>query len=456
LNSRVQKPNGEDQAAIVFLTVLTPIDREIWRLAIPAFAALVAEPMFLLADSAIVGHLGTPQLAGLGVAGAVLQTLLGLFVFLAYGTTSSVARALGAGDRRRALAQGIDGLWLALGLGLVVAAIGVAGASWLVDLFGPSPGVADHATTYLRIASLGLPAMFVVFAATGVLRGLQDTRTPLVVAVAANVANIALNLLLVYGVGLGIAGSALGTVIAQLAAGTWLTTVVLRGARAYGAPLSPDLPGIRAAGRTGVPLVVRTLTLRAALLLATYVATAQGDVAIAAHQIAFTIWTFLAFALDALAIAAQAMTGRFLGAADVEGTRQVTRRLMGWGLVCGAVLGLGLAVAAALVAPLFSPDPSVQQALIAVLLVAAVQQPVSGVVFVLDGVLIGAGDGVYLAWAGVATLIVFAPLALAVLAFGLGLVWLWWAFGAFMLARMATLLARERSSAWLVTGAARR
>jgi putative MATE family efflux protein len=447
---------SEDHFGIVSITLLTSADREIWRLAIPAFAALVAEPMFLLADSAIVGHLGTPQLAGLGVAGAVLQTLLGLFVFLAYGTTSSVARALGAGDRRHALAQGIDGLWLALALGLVVAAVGVAGASWLVDLFGPSLAVAGHATTYLQIASLGLPAMFVVFAATGVLRGLQDTRTPLVVAVAANLANIGLNLLLVYGVGLGIAGSALGTVIAQLTAAVWLTSVVVRGAGEYGAPLAPDLPGIRAAGRTGVPLVVRTLTLRAALLLTTYVATAQGDVAIAAHQIAFTIWTFLVFALDALAIAAQAMTGRFLGAADVEGTRQVTRRLVGWGLVSGAVLGFGLAVTAPLVGPLFTPDPEVQGVLTTVLLVAALQQPVSGVVFVLDGVLIGAGDGVYLAWAGVVTLLVFVPLALGVMAAGLGLVWLWWAFGAFMLARMATLLVRERSSAWLVTGAARR
>jgi putative MATE family efflux protein len=435
---------------------LSPVDREIWRLAVPAFAALVAEPLFLLADSAIVGHLGTPQLAGLGVAGAILSSLLGLFVFLAYGTTSSVARALGAGDRRRALAQGIDGLWLALGLGLVVAVLGVTSAPGLVDLFDPSEQVAGHAVSYLRVASLGLPAMFVVFASTGVLRGLQDTRTPLVVAVAANIANIGLNVLLVYGIGLGIAGSALGTVLAQVAAAGWLTVVVVRGARQYGAPLTPDLPGIRAAGRTGVPLVVRTLTLRAALLITTYVATSQGEVSIAAHQIAFTVWTFLVFALDALAIAAQAMTGRYLGAADVAGTRRVTRRLMGWGAACGVAFGLLLVGLSPVLGGLFTSDPEVRRALAAVLVVAAVQQPVSGVVFVLDGVLIGAGDGVYLAWAGVLTLVVYAPLAIAVQAADGGLVWLWWAFGAFMLARLVTLVLRERSDAWLVTGVSRR
>jgi putative MATE family efflux protein len=435
---------------------LSPVDREIWRLAVPAFAALVAEPLFLLADSAIVGHLGTPQLAGLGVAGAILSSLLGLFVFLAYGTTSSVARALGAGDRRHALAQGIDGLWLALGLGLVVAVLGVTSAPALVDLFDPSEQVARHAVSYLRVASLGLPAMFVVFASTGVLRGLQDTRTPLVVAVAANIANIGLNVLLVYGLRLGIAGSALGTVLAQVAAAGWLTAVVVRGARKYGAPLTPDLPGIRAAGRTGAPLVVRTLTLRAALLITTYVATSQGEVSIAAHQIAFTVWTFLVFALDALAIAAQAMTGRYLGAADVAGARRVTRRLMGWGAASGVAFGVVLAGLSTVLGGLFTSDPEVRRALAAVLIVAAVQQPVSGVVFVLDGVLIGAGDGVYLAWAGVLTLVVYAPLAIAVQAAGGGLVWLWWAFGAFMLTRLVTLVLRERSDAWLVTGVSRR
>ncbi len=432
----------------------TGTDREIFRLAVPAFAALVSEPLFLLADAAIVGHLGTAQLAGLGIAGAVLQTLLGVFVFLAYGTTASVARQLGAGDRRRALAQGVDGLWLALALGLLTLLVGVALAEPIVTLFGPDPAVSTHAVTYLRISSLGLPAMLLVLAATGVLRGLLDTRTPLMVAIAANVANVVLNLALVYGAGLGIAGSAIGTVLAQVGAAVALMVVVVRGARGYGAPLTPDLTGIRTAGRLGVPLLMRTLTLRAALLVTTYVATAQGAASLAAHQVAFTLWTFLAFALDAIAIAAQALTGRTLGAGDVASTRALTRRMMGWGIVSGVVTGGLLFGTRDLLAPLFTPDPAVQGLLTAVLVVAALQQPVAGVVFVLDGVLIGAGDGAYLAWAGVITLACFVPLALLVLASSGGLLWLWAAFGAFMTARLVTLVVRERGDVWLVTGAA--
>jgi putative MATE family efflux protein len=430
-------------------------DREILRLAVPAFAALVSEPLFLLADAAIVGHLGTPQLGGLGVAAAILQTLLGVFVFLAYGTTSSVARQVGAGDRRAALTQGLDGIWLALLLGAAMTAVGLGLAAPLVGLFDPEPAITPYALTYLQVSALGLPSMFVVLAATGVLRGLLDTRTPLVVAVAANLANIGLNVLLVYGLGLGIAGSAWGTVLAQTAAAVALLGVVVRGARRHRARLVPDAAGIRAAGRTGVPLVVRTVTLRAALLVTTYVATAQGATAIAAHQVAFTVWTFLVFALDALAIAAQALTGRSLGAGDLEATLVLTRRPMWWGVGCGVVFAAGLVLLRGLLAPLFTADPAVQELLTAVLVLAAVLQPVSGAVFVLDGVLIGAGDGRYLAWAGVVTLACFVPLAYAVHVADAGLLWLWAAFGAFMLARFVTLVLRERSPAWMVTGAHR-
>lgn len=428
-------------------------DREIFRLAVPAFGALVAEPMFLLADTAIVGHLGTAQLAGLGVAGALLLTGVNLCVFLAYGTTASVARRTGAGDLRGALAQGIDGLWLALGIGCGLTVVGLPSAAALVRAFGTSEAATPYAVVYLQVSLLGVPAMLLVLAATGVLRGLQDTRTPLVVMVCAALANVALNVALVYGLGLGIAGSALGTVIAQGGAAAWLVTVVVRGAVAEQASLRPDVPGIRAAGRAGVPLLVRTLTLRAGLLTATYVATAQGTVALATHQVVFTLFTALALALDAVAIAAQALVGRRLGAGDGAGARAVTRRMVGWGVASGAVLGLLVLVLRPLYVPLFTSDPAVQGLLGTVLVVLAVTQPVAGVVFVLDGVLIGAGDGRYLAWAGVATLLVFLPLAWAVLASGGGLVWLWWALGGFMLARLATVVWRERSGHWLVTGA---
>ncbi|WP_338073806.1 MATE family efflux transporter [Kineococcus siccus] len=437
---------------------MTRRDADILRLAVPALGALVAEPLFLLADSAIVARLGTLPLAGLGLAGAALSTAVSVFVFLAYGTTASVARRLGAGDEAGALAQGVDGMWLALGLGVVTAALAVPGAGWVVDALGASAAARPYAVTYLHLSLPGLPAMLVVLAATGVLRGLQDTRTPLVVAGAGAVLNAVLNLLLVHGLHLGIAGSAIGTAGTQVLMAVALAVVVARGVRRTGARVRPHPFGVLRTALEGVPLLVRTLTLRAALLLTTAVAAAQGDASVAAHQVAMTVWTTTALALDALAIAAQALVGRALGAADVEGVRASVRRMVQWGVAVGAVLGLVVGVAAGGVAGFFAPDADVRAQLAAALLVVAASLPLAGWVFVLDGVLIGAGDGRYLARAGLVTLAVYAPLAVLVAqvapAGRTGLVWLWIAFaGAFVLARLLTLVRRERSGGWMVTGA---
>lgn len=314
-------------------------DREIVALALPAFGALVAEPLFVMVDSAVVGHLGTAQLAGLGVAAALLTTAVNVFVFLAYATTAAVARRVGAGDLPAALRQGVDGIWLALLLGGLVIAAVLPAAPALVDLFEASGTAAPYAADYLRISSLGIPAMLVVLAATGVLRGLQDTRTPLVVAIGGFTANAGLNATLVYGAGLGIAGSAWGTVIAQNGMAAVYLWVVVRGIRrqtgdgagGWWTALRPDTAGIRACARAGLPLLVRTVSLRAVLLIATAVAARLGDTDIAAHQIILTVWSLLAFALDAIAIAGQAIIGRYLGAGDAEGARAACRRMIEWG-----------------------------------------------------------------------------------------------------------------------------
>ncbi|MEV8532287.1 MATE family efflux transporter [Streptomyces sp. NPDC051211] len=430
-------------------------DREILALAVPAFGSLVAEPLFVMADSAIVGHLGTPQLAGLGVAAALLTTGVSIFVFLAYATTAAVARRVGAGDLPSAIRQGMDGIWLALLLGALVVASLLPAAPWLVDAFGASETAAPHALTYLRISALGLPAMLMVLAATGVLRGLQDTRTPLYVAIGGFTANTLLNIALVYGAGLGIAGSAWGTVLAQWAMAAAYLVVVVRGARRHGASLRPDTAGIRACAQASAPLLVRTLSLRAALMLATSVAARLGDTDIAAHQILISLWSLLAFSLDAIAIAGQSIIGRYLGAGDTEGARAVGRRMVQWGIASGVVLGLLVILTRPLFIPLFTSDPAVEAALLPALLVLAVSQPIAGIVFVLDGVLIGAGDGPYLARAMLVTLAVFAPAALLVPALGGGLTMLWWAMTLLMLVRMVTLQLRARSGRWLVTGATR-
>ncbi|MET7442110.1 MATE family efflux transporter, partial [Streptomyces sp. NPDC005568] len=335
-------------------------DREIVALTVPAFGALVAEPLFVMADSAIVGHLGTAQLAGLGVASALLMTAVGVFVFLAYATTAAVARRVGAGDLRAAIRQGMDGIWLALLIGATVIAITMPTAPALVELFGASETAAPYAVTYLRISALGIPAMLVVLAATGVLRGLQNTKTPLYVAVAGFVTNAALNVGLVYGAGLGIAGSAWGTVIAQFGMAASYLYVVVRGARKHGASLRPDLGGIRACAQAGAPLLVRTLSLRAILLISTAVAAGLGDADMAAHQIIVSLWNLLAFALDAIAIAGQAIIGRYLGAEDAEGARDACRRMVQWGIAVGIVLGLLVVLTRPLFLPLFTSDSVVQ------------------------------------------------------------------------------------------------
>lgn len=430
-------------------------DREILALAVPAFGALVAEPLFVMADSAIVGHLGTPQLAGLGIAAALLTTAVSIFVFLAYATTAAVARRVGAGDLQAAIRQGMDGIWLALLLGAVVVAVVLPTAPTLISFFGASDTVAPFAITYLRISAFGIPAMLVVLAATGVIRGLQDTRTPLYVAIGGFTLNGILNVALVYGAGLGIAGSAWGTVIAQCAMAAAYLVVVVRGARKHGASLKPDAEGIRACAQAGAPLLVRTLSLRAVLLIATAVAARLGDADIAAHQILLSLWSLLAFALDAIAIAGQAIIGRYLGAGDTEGAKAVCRRMVQWGIGSGIVLGLLVIAARPVFIPLFTSDPAVEDALLPALLVVAVSQPVSGIVFVLDGVLMGAGDGRYLAWAMLLTLAVFAPAALLVPALGGGLTALWCAMTLMMLVRMVTLQLRARSGRWLVAGATR-
>jgi putative MATE family efflux protein len=293
-----------------------------------------------------------------------------------------------------------------------------------------------------------------------VLRGLSDTRTPLVVAVAANLVNIALNVMLVYGLDLGVAGSALGTDLAQLAAAVALVAVVVRLAQSEHATLRPDLPGVRRSARAGGPLLVRTLSLQVCLVATTWAAAGLGATAMATHQVAQSVWTFLAHALDAVAIAAQTITGTMLGAGELERTRAATDRMIRIGVGSGVVTGVLLALTAPILGPLFTDDPQVVSLLAKVLLVAALFQPLAGVVFVLDGVLIGAGDGRYLAIGGTVVTAAFVPLALLAAALAptatSGLVWLWVVLGAVFIGGRAVLLVhRARGTEWMVTGAER-
>ncbi|WP_370250109.1 MATE family efflux transporter [Nocardioides sp.] len=434
-------------------------DAAIVRLAAPALVTLLTEPLLLLVDAGVVARLGTPELAGLGVAGLVLQTAAGLCVFLAYDTTAAVARQAGAGDTRVAVRLGLDGIGLAAVVGGVLGVLGLLLADPLVALLTDDVVVADHAAGYLRVSALGVPALLVLLAATGVLRGLQDTRTPLRVALAAVAVNAALNIGLVHGPpgprdGLGLVGSALGTVLTQYLAAAALILAITRRGTVSG--WRPRRRALAARGRAGAALLVRTAALRG-VLVATTVAVGAGsgdvDTDLAAHHLAMTLWGVTVYALDAVAIAAQALVGQALGAGDAAEVRALTRRLRTWGWASGVVTGLLLLALGPPLIALLTPDDAVRAALVPVLAVAAIAQPAAGLVFVLDGVLIGAGDGAYLASAALGVALLGVPTVLLTAAAGGGLVAVWVAHSVtFVGGRLATLLPRARAGRWMRLG----
>jgi putative MATE family efflux protein len=437
------------------MTARTSLNREILRLAVPALGALIAEPAFLIVDAALVGHLGTEPLAGLGIAGAVLQTIVGLMVFLAYSTTPAVARRFGAGKPGEAVSVGVNGMWLALGLGAVLAVLGAVSSPWLVSLFGANQVVSAQANDYLVISMWGLPAMLIVFAATGLLRGMQDTVTPLWIAGLGFGANALLNVLFIYGLGWGIAGSAAGTVTAQWGMVAAYALVVRRLATRHSASLRAQRDGLGSTARSGGWLFLRTVSLRAALLATVAVATNVGTDELAGWQIVFTIFSAAAFALDALAIAAQALIGKELGAGDQGQVQRVLGRTVAWGLWFGVIVGLVIGALSGVLGIVFTGDPVVAELVQPALIVLAIAQPIAGVVFVLDGVLMGANDARYLAIAGGLNLIPFLPVLWIIAALGLdgsaGLIWLSVAFfGVYLLARLATLGWRVRSGRWML------
>ena len=432
---------------------LAGTDRELLRLAVPAVGALVAEPLYLLADTAVVGHLGTSPLAGLAVASGVLLFAYGMCIFLAYGTTASVARLTGAGRPELAAAQAVQGLWLAASLGVALAVLGAWFGQRLLGLLGAEGPVLDQAGTYLRISLLGAPAMLVMLAGVGYLRGRRDTVRPLWVAVGTAALNLILEVVLIYGFGLGIGASAAATVGAQwIGAGCYLAWIGSE-VRCYEVSLGPDWSALRRLALVSTDLMVRNLSLGGTFLVGTSVAARIGAAPVAAHQVAFHLWMTLALTMDGLAIAAQAMVGTALGAGDGDGARRIGRRTIVWSVGVGITLGLALLFARDSVSGLFSNDPAVVGLAGFLLLHVGLMAPLSGVAFALDGILIGAGDQRFMARAMTAS----ALLATAAMAAGrladLGIGWLWAAIWVFVAGRSVILGARFRGNHWVVLGA---
>jgi putative MATE family efflux protein len=427
----------------------SPLDRRITALAIPAFGTLAAEPLYLVADTAIVGRLGTQPLAGLALAASVLLFVTSLCSFLAYGTTPRVARARGADDPEGAAAVGVQALWLGVLLGLPLA-IGLAlFARPVVRLLGGQGAALEAAVTYLRISALGVPFILLALVGAGVFRGVADLRTPLAIVFTASALNLVLELVAVYGLDLGIAGSAWSTVVVQvLAAAAYL--VLMRRHLAAARSRRPDRAELGGLARAGSHLVLRVLSLIAAFALATAVAARIDTPTVAAHQVVNTMFTLLALSLDAFAIPAQTLVAEALGAGDPGLARRVGERVLVLSVVVGGALTLGLAALSPLVARVFSADPDVTSRVTAGLVVLAVLLLPGSVAFALDGVLIGAGDVRFLGRAMVMALVIYVPfVALPLLHPSLGIIGVWLALAVWMTARAVLMQRRFRSLAWI-------
>ena len=431
------------------LGLRSPYDREILRLAIPALGSLAAEPTYILVDTAIVGHLGREQLAALGIAAIVLGTLFAIFNFLQYGTTAQVGRASGAGEERAARQLGGQALWLCLGVGIVLTGLLIALAPFVVRLMGGDGETAGYAVTYIRIVSLGLPFAFIAIGAQGYLRGVADLRKPLLVLIAGNVVNAILEVLFVYGFGWGIEGSAWGTVIAQAGMGIAFVVLLVRSARG---DLRPQVRLMRRLVTVGRHIFIRTAALMAAFTLAGAIVTRFGDASIAAHQIAFQLWIFLALILDAVAIAGQVIVGRSLGAGETKRAYEASVRMIWLSVYAGVFFAAVMFGLEGVLPHAFTGDELVIERAQAIWFLFALMQPLNGAVFALDGILIGASDGPFLAWSMVAAFAVSAAVALAALAFDWGIVGVWAALVVLIAVRLALMSWRFAGRRWLVTG----
>jgi len=427
----------------------SPYDRDILRLALPALGALASEPLYVLIDTAIVGHLGRPQLAALGLAGAVLSGAFTIFNFLTYGTTAVVARAAGAGQQERAARLAVQALWVSLGIGVALVAVLEAAAGPLLRGLGAHGRSGDLALLYFRIGALGMPAALLALAGQGYLRGVSNLRRPLEIVVAANVLNVALELVFVYVFHWGVAGSAAGTAVAQAGMGIAFAVELLR---PHAESKRPSFREMKPMMRVGRQIFVRTAALYASFLVAASVCARMGDAQLGAHQIALQLFYFLALVLDAVAIAGQVIVARMLGGGDAEGAHAAARRMIGWSVVVGAAFALTLGALAHVLPRAFSSDHAVLHQAALLWPFFALMQPLGGAVFALDGILIGASDTRYLMWSMLAASALFIALAATAYELGWGVVGVWIALDVLIGARLALLAIRFAGRRWAVVG----
>lgn len=427
-------------------------------LAIPTFGQLVAEPAFILIDTAIVGHVSEAALAGLAVGSTLVLTAVGLCIFLAYATTSQVAHLFGAGREEEGLQMGVNNLWLSLFIGIALCGALLLFAEPLCSLLGAKGADLQQAVIYTRAVVLGVPGMLLVYAANGLYRGLQKIRITLVIAVAGAVLNTVLDVIFVIVLGWGIGGSGFATFIAQWFMGIALIVPVVRICMSKGLALKPRFGGIASAGKDGFPLFVRTVALRVGIIATVIAASTLGTEMLAGYQVVNATWSFVLNMLDSVAIAGQTLVGAQLGASNLIEARKVTRLTMRAGLGMGAIIGVAFVFMGFFAPQGFTESPGIQELATIGMLVTGVALPMQGWMWAADGILIGAGDFTYLAWTCalvtcvyLAILLVLVFLVAPVLSsVGVmcGLLWVAFDFG-LMGGRAITNGIRIKSDAWM-------
>ncbi len=426
--------------------------RRVLGLAVPALGVLAAEPLYVLVDTAVVGHLGALPLAGLALGGVLLSQVAAQLTFLAYGTTARAARLHGAGRRQEAVEEGVQATWLALGVGVLLIGLGQLFAGPLARLLAGDGEIAAAAVSWIRIALFGAPFILVTLAGNGWMRGVQETARPLRYVLLGNGLSAVLCPLLVYPAGLGLEGSAIANVVAQVVS----ACLFFRALFAEDVALRPVPALMRAQLGLGRDLIVRSLAFQACFVSAASVAARTSISAVGAHQVVLQLWMFLALVLDSLAIAAQSIVGAALGAGERVKARRFAWQITGYGLVFGIGLGVLFAALAGVLPRVFTTDPGVLAEIPHAWWFFVALQPIAGVVFALDGVLLGAGDAAFLRTATLLSAgIGFLPMIWASLAFDWGLVGIWTGLSLFMVLRLVTLLLRTRSEHWSVVGAVR-
>jgi len=427
------------------------LDRRILAISVPALGSLLVEPIYVLTDTAVVGRLGTAPLGGLALASTVLNTLVWVFNFLSYGTTVRVAVRRGRDDRAGAAADALQALWLALGIGLVVAIVIAVGADWLMNLLGDDPAVIEQGVIYLRISAVGIPFQMVAIACIGYLYGIPDTRRPFAVLLAATTTNLALELLLVFGLDWGIAGSAWGTVTAQVLSCVAFLWIVVPRLRADGLHQLSVVPVVMwEVLKVGAHLVQRTGFLLAALAMATAAAARVGTPELAGHQIATQVFLLLAIAVDMFKVSGQSLVGHALGAGRPDEARDVVDHLYGWAWRAGILLTIVTIVLAPVLPWVFTDDPHVVAAATIALVVLGIMQLPAAVTFVTDGILMGANDFRDLRWSTTVAFFVGLPVFVAVmLRPSLGIVTVWVGVLLFISARALKNHTRVQGDVWM-------